>query len=42
MNLNQYKDKVVKTVVEPMISFMDDWDDCDYTAEDVKSCQTLI
>lgn len=42
MNLNQYKDKVVETVVEPMISFMEDWDDCDYTTENVQSCKTLI
>lgn len=42
MNLNQYKDKVVKTVLEPMISFMEEWDSCDYTTEDVESCKTLI
>lgn len=42
MNLNQYKDKVVETVVEPMISFMEDWDSYDYTTEDVESCKTLI
>lgn len=42
MNLNEYKEKVIETVVEPMISFMEDWDDCDYTAGDVESCKTLI
>lgn len=42
MNLNQYKGKVVENVVEPMISFMEDWDDCDYSTEDVESCKTLI
>ena len=29
MNLNEYKEKVVEIVIEPMISFMEDWDDED-------------
>ena len=42
MNLNEYKEKVVEIVIEPMISFMEDWDDSDYTMEDVEACKTLI
>lgn len=44
MNLNEYKDKVNETVIEPMIIFMEEWadDDCGYTAEDVETCKTLI
>lgn len=42
MNLNAYKDKVMEIVIEPMISFMEDWDDCDYTVEDVRSCKELL
>lgn len=44
MNLNEYKEKVVEIVIEPMISFMEDWDDddCDYTTEDVETCKSLI
>ena len=42
MNLNEYKDKAVEIVIEPMISFMEDWDDCDYTIEDVETCKFLI
>ena len=42
MNLNEYKDKAVEIVIEPMISFMEDWDDCDYTIEDVETCKSLI
>lgn len=42
MNLNEYKEKVVEIVIEPMISFMEDWDDGDYTMEDVESCKSLI
>ncbi len=25
MNLNEYKEKVIETVIEPMVSFMEDW-----------------
>lgn len=42
MNLNEYKEKVNETVVEPMISFMEDWDDCDYTTDDVEACKDLM
>ena len=42
MNLNKYKEKVIKIIIEPMISFMEDWDDCDYTTEDVETCKSLI
>ena len=42
MNLNAYKEKVVENVIEPMISFMEDWDDCDYNTEDVGTCKSLI
>ena len=42
MNLNEYKEKVVEIVIEPMISFMEDWDDCDYTTDDVEACKSLI
>ena len=42
MNLNEYKDKAVEIVIEPMISFMEDWDDCDYTIEAVETCKSLI
>ncbi len=42
MNLKEYKDKAIKIVIEPMISFMEDWDGCDYTADDVEACKSLI
>lgn len=44
MNLNEYKEKVVEIVIEPMISFMEDWgdDDCAYTTEDIEICKSLI
>ena len=42
MNLNAYKEKVTQTVIEPMLSFMAEWDDSDYTAEDVADCQALL
>ncbi len=42
MDLDAYKEKVIETVIEPMISFMEDWDDCDYTADDVESCKGLM
>ena len=42
MNINEYKERVLEIVIEPMISFMEDWGDCDYTAEDVDACKSLI
>ncbi len=42
MKLNQYKEMVIETVVEPMLSFMEDCEDCDYTADDVAACQSLL
>ncbi len=42
MNLNQYKEKITEIVVAPMISFMEAWDDCDYTPHDVETCKFLI
>ena len=42
MNVSKYKEKVQAAVVEPMLSFMEGWDDCDYTAEDVERCKALM
>ena len=40
--MNRYQEQVIETVVEPMLSFMEEWDDCDYSAEDVQVCKSLI
>ena len=42
MNLNAYKQRVIEIVIEPMISFMEDCDDCGYTSEEVESCKSLM
>lgn len=42
MDLNKYKEKVIETIIEPMLSYMADWDDCDYTTDDVETCKSLI
>ena len=42
MNLNEYKEKVVEIVIDPMISFMEGWDDCDYSIDDVEKCKSLM
>ena len=42
MNMNQYKKQVDETVIESMISFMTEWDDCDYTMEDIESCKNIL
>lgn len=42
MNLNQYKEQVLETVVDSMLSFMEDWEDCRYSADDVETCKSLI
>ena len=36
------KKQVDETVVESMVSFMAEWDDCDYTMEDIKSCKEIL
>ena len=42
MSLNEYKKQVDETVVESMVSFMTEWDDCDYNMEDVESCKEIL
>ena len=42
MNMNQYKKQVDETIVESMISFMTEWDDCDYTMEDIEQCRKIL
>ena len=42
MNINEYKNQVDETVVESMISFMTEWDDCDYNTEDIESCKEIL
>ena len=42
MNLDQYKTKALENVIEPMISFMEEWEDCDYSADDIEACKSLI
>lgn len=42
MDLMEYKENVIETVIDPMLSFMEDWDDCDYTADDVETCKDLL
>ena len=45
MHINQYKEKVIETIIEPMLSFMEYWDDddeFDYTVDDVETCKVLI
>lgn len=27
MHINQYKEKVIETIIEPMLSFMEYWED---------------
>lgn len=42
MDINKYKKLVTETVVEPMLSFVEEWDDCEHTREDVEKCGELI
>ena len=44
MNTEFYKEQGVETVIEPMISYMEDWDEdeCGYTREDVEACKELM
>jgi len=46
MNLDQYKDEVMETVVGSMLSYMadciEDDGECAYTAEDVENCKSLM
>lgn len=40
--MNSYRKKVDETVIAPMLSFMEDWDDCDYTVADAEACKALL
>lgn len=42
MKLKKYQDMVMINLIEPMISFMEDLGDCDYTADDINRCKDLI
>jgi len=42
MNLKQYKVIVMETIIDPMIDFMEDCDEDNYTIEDVEACKNLI
>ena len=42
MKQNQYKEMVIKTVAEPMLSFLAECEDCGYTADDVAACRSLL
>lgn len=42
MELMQYRNQLSETVLEPMVSFMEDWDDCDYTKAHVDACGELL
>ncbi|MBQ5782855.1 MAG: hypothetical protein IKV52_00400 [Oscillospiraceae bacterium] len=43
MNISEYKNEVVATITEPMISYMEEWpEDCSYTAQDVEKCKAIL
>ncbi len=42
MNLNQFKEQAEQTVLEPMRTYMEEWDDCKYTAEYIVACRKRI
>ena len=42
MDLKQHQLNLEENVIVPMLSFMEDWEDCDYTAEDVAQCKSLV
>ncbi len=42
MKQNQYKEMVIKTVAEPMLSFLAECEDCGYTVGDVAVCRSLL
>ena len=42
MNLQQYKEIVTETILNPMRSFLEEWDDCEYTADDIDTCGALL
>ena len=42
MDIAEYKAKTTETVIEPMLELMEEWDDEDYTEEDVRECERLI
>ncbi len=42
MNLRQYKELAEQTILEPMRTYMEEWDDCGYDIEYVDACRKRI
>ena len=42
MNIKNYKKQLKETVVIPMTEFMNEWEDCDFTKNDIDECERLI
>lgn len=42
MDISRYKKKVKKMVVQPMLQFIDEWEDSGYTKDDVNACEELM
>lgn len=42
MDISKYKSETTEMVVTPMIEFIEEWGEEDYTKEDVQKCENLI
>ncbi len=42
MNVNQYKEQAEQTILEPMRAYMEEWEDCGYTAEYIVACKRRL
>ncbi|MBQ7347233.1 MAG: hypothetical protein IJW55_04690 [Clostridia bacterium] len=42
MDIQKYKIMITETVVTPMLDFMDEEGDCEYTKKDVHKCEELL
>lgn len=42
MDLQKYKSQTTESVVRPMIEFIEEWDEAEYTKEDVQKCENLL
>ena len=42
MDIQSYKKQLQETVVDPMIEFMGDGEDCGFSKKDIEECEALI
>lgn len=42
MDISKYRTMLAETVIGPMLSFMSEYEDCEYTKKDVLKCESIL